>query len=97
MVVSGATEALGLSVPTETKISILTEILQPSHKGSEPLLPFNETLSDILLGALAKLYIGVLVFRPIARNHRPAPGDPDYLTKHPSLESLVVQSSTTCL
>ena len=40
-------EVCDLNLPTvETKTTLLTEVLQPISKGSEPLLPFNETLSQ---------------------------------------------------
>ena len=79
------------------KQTILTEVLQPSHKGFEPLLPFNDTLSNILLGTWAKPCTGPPVTRPICRRHRQAQGDPEYLTKHPTPESLVVQTPTAHL
>ena len=49
MVVLRAAKVLDLTLPTvETKQTILTEVLQPSHQGVEPLLPFNDTLTDIV-------------------------------------------------
>mgnify|MGYP002804811808 CR=1 FL=1 len=90
MVVTKAAETLGLPVPRmETK----TEFLQPSAKGSEPLLAFNETLHDILLGTWPKPSTGLPISRHISRRHRPAPGDPVFLTNQPTPERLVVQSS----
>ena len=47
-VVMQAAEVLDLNLPTvETKTTILTEVLQLSTEGSEPLLTFNDTLTDI--------------------------------------------------
>ena len=37
--------------------------------------------------------MGAPVSRPISHRHHPAPGDPNFLTKHPTPESLVVQAS----
>ena len=51
MVVRRAAEALDflLSI-VEKRKTLLTEVLQPSQMGSEPLLHFNETLTDIFCG-----------------------------------------------
>ena len=50
-VVRRAAEVLDLQQSSvETEATVLTEVLQPRHVGSDPLLPFNEALSDILLG-----------------------------------------------
>lgn len=50
-----ALEVLELSLPSiETKIYVLTEVLQPTAPTSEPFLPLNETLLDMVLSALEK-------------------------------------------
>ena len=74
-VVLRAAEVLDLNLPTvETKQTILTEVLQPRHNGVEHLLPFNDTLTDILLDAWLKPCTGALVTCLISRRHRPALG-----------------------
>ena len=59
----------------ETKKTLLTEVLQPSQTGSEPLAPFNETLTDILLGTWTKPCMWAPVSRPISGRHDLPPGD----------------------
>ena len=96
MVVRRAAEVLDLQLPSvEVKMNVLTEVFQTWVPHSEPLLPFNEDLSDILLGAWAKPCTATPVHRTIARRHRPAPRDRALVTQHPTPESLVVQASTS--
>ncbi|KAJ1213128.1 hypothetical protein NDU88_000767 [Pleurodeles waltl] len=71
MVVSRAAEVLGLELPTvEVRSNLLTEVLQPGACTSEPLLPFNEALTDVLLGTWSRPNTGAPVNRTIARRHR---------------------------
>ena len=82
MMVQRAVEVFDLDMPSaETKKMLLTEVLQPSQTGSETLLPFNETLTDILFGTWAKPCTGVLISRPISHRHRAASRGPEFLTQ----------------
>ena len=91
--VQRAAEVFDLQLPTqEVKTNVLTEKLQLGQTSLGPLLPFNKALMDPLLGTYAKPCSGSLVNRQIARHHCPALGDPDFLTPHPTPESLVVQA-----
>lgn len=93
IVVRKAAEILDLQLPSiEVKLNVLTEVHQPELRSVAPLLPFNESLVDILLEAWTKPCAGVPVHRTILQ---PAPGDPAFLTQHPTPESLVVQASAT--
>ena len=87
-----ATEESSSFATVMRRAVVLTEVLQPSHVGSEPLFSINEAFSDILLGVWATPCTGAPVSRPIARSHCPAPRDPAYLANHPTSESLVVQA-----
>ncbi|KAJ1198716.1 hypothetical protein NDU88_002555 [Pleurodeles waltl] len=96
MVVRRAAEVLDLKLPTvPVRTNILTEVLQPGVSTSELLLPFNEALTDVLLGTWSKPSTEAPVNRTIGRRDRPAPSDPSFLTQHPTPESLVVQASTS--
>ena len=55
MVVRKAAEVLDLQLPSvETKTTVLIEVLHQATLGPKPMLPFNESLTDILLGAWTK-------------------------------------------
>ena len=98
MVVRMAAEVLDLQLPSiEVKANVLTEVLQTGISHTEPLLPFNEDLTDILLGAWAKPCTSIPLHRAISCRHCPAPCDPVFLTQHPTPESLVIQASTSCV
>ncbi|KAJ1206569.1 hypothetical protein NDU88_001972 [Pleurodeles waltl] len=68
MVVQRAAEVLDLEL-SSVKVSpdILTNVLQPGYSTSEPLLPFNEALTDVLLGTWSRPITGAPVNRTIAR------------------------------
>ena len=91
-VVRRAAEILDLKLPTQ---EVLTEVLQVGQISSEPLLSFNQALTNTLLGTWAKPCSGPTVNCQIAYPHRPAPGDPDFLTQPPSLEIPGVQASAS--
>lgn len=92
-------EDLKLQLPTmEAKTVVLIEVLQPVHPGqtsSEPLLPFNEALTDTLMGTWSKTCSYVQVSRQIARHRRLVAGNPAFFTQHRTTGSLVVQASTS--
>ncbi|KAJ1101563.1 hypothetical protein NDU88_006630 [Pleurodeles waltl] len=55
MVVSRAAEVVGLELPTvEVSSNLLTEVLQPGASTSEPLLPFNKALTNVLFGYMVQ-------------------------------------------
>ena len=96
MVMRMAAEILDLQLPTqEVKTSVLTWVLQPGQTSSEPLLPFNKALTDILSETWAKSYMRHRVNGQISRRQCPTPRDPDFLTQHPTPESLVVLASVS--
>ncbi|KAJ1199632.1 hypothetical protein NDU88_003465, partial [Pleurodeles waltl] len=64
------------------RTNLLTEILQPGASSSEPLLPFNKALTDVLQGTCSKPSSGAPVNKAIACRHRPAPNDPVLQTQH---------------
>ena len=73
--------------------SNLTEVLLQNPQASEPLLPFNEAISDPVLTVWEKPTSAPAVSQAIARRYKPAPDDPTYLTAHLTPESLVFQAS----
>lgn len=96
MRVSGATEVLNLTLlSVGVMTNVLTAVLQPGLAPTQPLLPFNEALTDVLLGAWAKACTGTPVLRTIARHHRLGPGDPTFLIQHSTPETLVIQACTS--
>ncbi|KAJ1114675.1 hypothetical protein NDU88_002910 [Pleurodeles waltl] len=67
MVVRREAEFLGLELPlVAVRSNHLTEVLQPGASSSEPLLPFNETLSDVMLRTWPKPITEAPVKRTIA-------------------------------
>ncbi|KAJ1165464.1 hypothetical protein NDU88_005892 [Pleurodeles waltl] len=93
-VIRKAAEVLDLPLPAvEVKRNLLTEVLHPTSVAVEPLLPFNEALLDPIKDIWKKPVSSSAVNRAVARRYRVAPGDPVFLSKHPTPESLVVQAS----
>ncbi|KAJ1081047.1 hypothetical protein NDU88_001231 [Pleurodeles waltl] len=93
-VIRNAADFLDLPLPTaEVKRNLLTEVLHPASASAEPLLPFNEALLDPIKDIWLKPVSTTPVNRAVARRYRTAPGDPVFLSRQPSPESLVVQAS----
>ncbi|KAJ1210644.1 hypothetical protein NDU88_006006 [Pleurodeles waltl] len=93
-VIRKAADFLELPLPMEqVKTNILTEVLHPATAIAAPLLPFNEALMDPIVEIWKKPFSSSAVSRSVARRYRSVPGDPEFLSKHPSPESLVVQAS----
>ncbi|KAJ1194675.1 hypothetical protein NDU88_003961 [Pleurodeles waltl] len=91
-VVRKAAELLDLPLSVaEVKTNLLTEVLHPSASSADPLLPFNEALTEPILDLCRKPVTTPAVNRAVARRHRGAPGDPVFLPRHTTPESLVVQ------
>ncbi|KAJ1149390.1 hypothetical protein NDU88_002200, partial [Pleurodeles waltl] len=89
-VVRNAADFLDLPLPAvEVKRNLLTEVLHPASAVAEPLLPFNEALLD----PIKDIWKKPVTSAAVNRRYRVAPGDPDFLTKPPTPESLVVQAS----
>lgn len=85
VVVRRAAEVPDLNLPlVAVKTNVMMEVHQPRESPSEPLLPFNKALSDILLGTSSKPKTGAPVNWTIAYRHCPASGDPKFLTEHPT-------------
>lgn len=98
MVVRRAAEVMELQLPmVQVKANVLSELLQPGVSLSEPLLPFNEALTDVLLRSWVKPCTDTPMQRITARCHRSTLGDPAFLSlsHHPTPEILVVQASTS--
>ncbi|KAJ1110107.1 hypothetical protein NDU88_007462 [Pleurodeles waltl] len=93
-VIRKAADFLDLPLPAaEMKRNLLTEVLHPASVVAEPLLPFNEALLDPIKDIWRKPVTSTAVNRAVARRYRAAPGDLDFLSKHPTPGSLVVQAS----
>ncbi|XP_069089255.1 volume-regulated anion channel subunit LRRC8C-like [Pleurodeles waltl] len=93
-VVWKAADFLDLPLPAaDVKTNILTEVLHPASAVGEPLLPFSEALMNPIREVWKKPVTSTAVNRTVARRYRVAPGDPAFLSKHPTSESLVVQAS----
>ncbi|KAJ1176220.1 hypothetical protein NDU88_001503 [Pleurodeles waltl] len=93
-VIRKAADFLDLPLPAaEVKRNPLTEVLHPTSVTVEPLLPFNEALLDPIKDIWRKPVSTAAVNRAVARLYRAAPGDPVFLSKHPTPESLGVQAS----
>lgn len=89
-----ATELLDLQLPTaEYKPNILTEVLHSPSAVVEPLLPFNDALTEPIMEVWRKPLPSPAVSKVVARRYRTAPGNPALLSSHPSPESSVVQAS----
>lgn len=94
MVMRKATELLDLQLPTaEYKPNILTEVLHSPSAVVEPLLPFNDALTEPIMEVWRKPLPSPAVSKVVARRYRTAPRNPAFLSSHPSPESLVVQAS----
>lgn len=59
----------------------------------EPLLPLGDSLLDILRATWPRPSSSDPVDRAVARQHRPAPGDPPCLSLHQTAQGPVVQAS----
>lgn len=69
------------------------EVFHSPSSVVEPLLPFNDALTEPVLEVWRKPLSAPAVSRLVSRRYRSAPGDPAFLSTHPSPESLVVQAS----
>ncbi|KAJ1177638.1 hypothetical protein NDU88_002890 [Pleurodeles waltl] len=75
MVVRKTAEVLDLELSSvQDRTNLLTEVLQPGSSRSEPLLPFIEHLTDVLLGTWPKPSTGA----PVNRADRPKFPDPTF-------------------
>ncbi|KAJ1109751.1 hypothetical protein NDU88_007110 [Pleurodeles waltl] len=93
-VIRKAADFLDLPLPvSEPKPNILTEVLHPASTTAEPLLPFNEALLDPIMEIWKKPVSSSAVNRSVAQRYRVASADPGFLSRHPTPESLVVQTS----
>ena len=89
-----AVELLDLQLPVKEVNSILlTEVLMHTSTTSEHFLPFHEAVTDPVLQVWEKPASAPAVNRALAKRSCPAPGDPAFLSAHPTPESLVIQAS----